>query len=80
MLPNKVDTRTNLAEEYLESFREEYPESIAPRYVPYSQDIRNATENGHTAFALEEPSGTARDAREAYTMAAKTLVDQLGGA
>ena len=41
VLPNKVDTRTNLAEEYLESFQEAYPDAIAPTYVPYSQDIRN---------------------------------------
>lgn len=80
VLPNKVDTRTNLAEEYLEAFREEYPEAMAPAYVPYSQDIRNATQDGRTAFDLEEPSKTAREAREAYEAAAAALVDRLGGA
>jgi chromosome partitioning protein len=79
VLPNKVDTRTKLAEEYLESFREEYPEAIAPNYVPYSQDIRNAAQRGMTAFGLEEPSSTARGAREAYLGAAETLVERLGG-
>ena len=77
VLPNKVDTRTTLAEEYLDAFREEYPDAIAPEYVPYSQDIRNATEEGHTAFALEDPSTTARQAREAYLAAAETLVERL---
>lgn len=79
VLPNKVDTRTTLAEEYLEAFRTEYPEGIAPDYIPYSQDIRNAAQNGMTAFALEEPSTTAKRAREGYLDAAETLITRLGG-
>ena len=77
VLPNKVDTRTKLAEEYLEAFREEYPDAIAPEYVPYSQDIRNATEQGRTAFALEDPSSTARQAGDAYHEAAEVLIERL---
>jgi chromosome partitioning protein len=77
VLPNKVDTRTNLAEQYLDSFREAYPEAIAPEFVPYSQDIRNAAESGHSAFALDSPSKTARQAREAYLAAAEALLDRL---
>ncbi|MDB2239570.1 chromosome partitioning protein ParA [Halorubrum sp. E3] len=79
VLPNKVDTRTKLAEEYLEAFRAEYPNAIAPEYVPYSQDIRNAVEGGQTAFALEEPSTTAEHAREAFEADARALIDRLGG-
>lgn len=79
VLPNKVDTRTTLAEEYLETFQTEYPEGIAPDYIPYSQDIRNAAQNGMTAFALEEPSTTAKHAREGYLDAAGTLISRLGG-
>jgi chromosome partitioning protein len=78
VLPNKVDTRTALAEEYLDAFREEYPDSIAPEHVPYSQDIRNATESGETAFALEEPSGTADRARAAYLSASEALLTRIG--
>jgi chromosome partitioning protein len=77
VLPNKVDTRTKLAEEYLAAFEDEYPDAIAPQYVPYSQDIRNATNQGRTAFALEEPSTTAQQAREAYLEAASVLTDRL---
>jgi chromosome partitioning protein len=77
VLPNKVDTRTNLAEEYLESFQEAYPDAIAPAYIPYSQDIRNAAESGETAFAIAEPSTTAGRARDAYLDAASALVEQL---
>ncbi|MFW6382425.1 MAG: ParA family protein [Haloferacaceae archaeon] len=80
VLPNKVDTRTKLAEEYLEAFQDEYPDAIAPEYVPYSQDIRNAVDGGRTAFALEEPSGTARQAREAFATNARALIDRIGGA
>jgi chromosome partitioning protein len=79
ILPNKVDTRTNLADEYLQAYQEEYPEAIAPEYVPYSQDIRNAAEQGMTAFALEAPSKTARRAQEATTAAARHLIERLGG-
>lgn len=79
VLPNKVDTRTKLAEEYLEAFRTEYPEAIAPRYIPYSQDIRNATDRGRTAFALETQSSTAADACEAFLEDATALVERLRG-
>ena len=77
ILPNKVDTRTNLAEEYLSSFETEYSDSIAPDFVPYSQDIRNAAQRGSTAFDLEDPSTTAQAARDAYLAAAETLMTRL---
>lgn len=79
VLPNKVDTRTTLAGSYLDTFESAYPDAIAPTYVPYSQDIRNAAERGQTAFALEAPSATARQAREAYLDAAGTLLERIGG-
>jgi len=77
VLPNKVDTRTKLADEYLDAFGAEYPDAIAPSYVPYSQDIRNAVEAGRTAFRLADPSTTAGRAREAFVEAADHLVDRL---
>ena len=77
VLPNKVDTRTKLSDDYLDVFRETYPEAIAPTYVPYSQDIRNAAERGETAFELESPSKTAQDAIETYLSAAETLIARL---
>src|SRR6056297_1929060 len=77
VLPNKVDTRTKLAEEYLDAFEEAYPEAFVSSHVPVSQDIRNAAESGRTAFALEEPSTTARRAREAFLDNAETLVERL---
>jgi chromosome partitioning protein len=79
VLPNKVDTRTKLAKEYLDSFTAGYPESIAPEHIPVSQDIRNAAEHGRTVFALEEPSQTAQRAREAFLTNATTLVERLQG-
>jgi chromosome partitioning protein len=78
VLPNKVDTRTNLADEYLEAFKTEYPKAIAPDYIPYSQDIRNAAELGKTAFALDDPSTTAERARDAYIESAESLLEHLG--
>lgn len=79
VLPNKVDTRTKLAEEYLNAFEDAYPEAFAPAHVPVSQDIRNAAEQGQTAFALEEPSTTALRARESFLENAETLAARLNG-
>ncbi|MFU8868452.1 ParA family protein [Natronococcus sp.] len=78
ILPNKVDTRTKLANEYLEGFGEEYEGAIAPEHVPASQDIRNAADEGRTVFALEEPSTTAERAREAFLDSASALQRRLG--
>jgi chromosome partitioning protein len=80
VLPNKVDTRTKLAEEYLNAFETAYPDAFAPSHVPVSQDIRNAAESGRTAFALEEPSTTARRARESFLDNAATLAERLESA
>jgi len=79
VLPNKVDRRTNLANEYLESFDEDYADAIAPAHVPVSQDIRNAADDGQTVFALEEPSTTAERAREAFLENATALQRRLDG-
>jgi chromosome partitioning protein len=78
VLPNKIDTRRTLDRDYLETFEEKFPESIAPEPVPYSQDIRNATESGQTAFTLDEPSTTADQAQAAYLSASEALLDRLG--
>lgn len=77
VLPNRVDTRTNLSTELLAELREAYPETIAPEPVPQSQDIRNAQQRGQTIFALEDPSRTAQRAREAYLADAAELCDRL---
>lgn len=79
ILPNKIDTRTKLADEYLEEFREAYGDVVAPEPIPMSQDIRNAADRGQTAFALETPSRTARRARQAFEADAEALVDRLRG-
>jgi chromosome partitioning protein len=78
VLPNKIDTRRNLDREYLETYRTKFSDAIAPEHIPYSQDIRNATERGETAFALAEPSRTADRARAAYLSASETLLTRLG--
>ena len=36
VLPNKVNTRTRLVEEYLDAFRSEYPAAVASDIDPYS--------------------------------------------
>jgi chromosome partitioning protein len=77
VLPNKVDTRTTLAAEYLAEFESAYPTAIAPAVIPQSQDIRNAAEQGQTVFSYPNPSKTATQARDAYTTAADALWTQF---
>lgn len=90
LIPNMVDTRTNLGEQYLGDYAQLFTSAIAPKPVPRSQDIANAQEAGTTIFALEEPSDTAQRAIDAYeTDALELLVrcrqrdkseDGIGGA
>jgi len=50
-----------------------------PRYITYSQDIRNATERGYTSLALEERFKTATEVYEALIEDAEALVERLKG-
>jgi len=77
LLPNKVDTRTKLARRYLDQYAERFGDLVAPQPIPDSQDIRNATAQGKTVFALGEPSATAERACEAYRTNAAELTDRI---
>ncbi|ELY91387.1 ParA family protein [Natrialba taiwanensis] len=77
VIPNRVQSNTNLGKQLLEELREDYAETVAPVHIPQSQDIRNAQKSGKTTFALEEPSNTATRAREAYQVNANELVDRI---
>lgn len=79
VLLNEVDERTRAGQIYLDEFKSEYPEAIAPAQVPSSQDVQNAQMDGSTLFALERPSKTAQRAMEAYEANSKALIDRLGG-
>ena len=79
VLPNKVDTRTTLADEYRDAFESRYPTAVAPSVIPKSQDIRNAAQQGQTVFAYPNPSSTATQAQDAYLDAAHALYTRLGG-
>lgn len=76
VVPNKVDRRTKLADEYLEKYESAYPERVGEP-IPVSQDIRNAADEGHTIFAFEEPSSTAERAIHSYEVNAEELVTEL---
>ncbi|MFC6875267.1 ParA family protein [Halobellus marinus] len=77
VLPTEVDLRTKLSDRYLETIKEEYPNTVAPLAVPESQDIRNAAADGHTAFRLETPSETAKKARRAFIRNSEELIQRL---
>ncbi len=76
---NEVDERTKAGKIYREQFETEYPDAVAPKQIPSSQDIQNAQMNGITLYELEQPSATAERALDAYETDAKTLVERLGG-
>ena len=77
IIPNRVDTRTNLADELLEELDEDWNGLVAPSTVPKSQDIRNSQRSGETVFASEEVSSTAERARESYRTNSEHLIQQL---
>lgn len=66
IVPNRVDTRTNLSEELLDELDEDWDDLVAPASIPKSQDIRNSQRRGETVFASDDVSTTAARARESY--------------
>lgn len=77
VVPSMVDMRTRLAREYLNTFQDEFSETIAPRHIPKSQDIRTAADRGHTVFRKDSPSDTAERARSAFIANAEALIERL---
>ena len=79
VIPNKFERGTTLADDYMDRYEEEFNGAMAPEPVAKSQDIRNANETGKTIFELEDPSATAKRAKEAYLANARELVERVGG-
>lgn len=79
IIPNLFQRTTNLHDEKLAEFEDEFPEKIAPEYVVDSQQIRTVTEDGHTLFDLPEDalSTTGKDAKAAFETNARELTDRL---
>jgi len=79
LIPNLYDRRTNLDEEILEEFEDEFGDTLAPEIVVDSQQVKNVTDAGHSLFALEddELSNTGRDARDAFLANARELHERL---
>lgn len=79
VIPNKNNRGTNLSGEYADRYEEAFGQLVSPTPVAESQDIRNATEDGHTIFEMENPSTTAQRARESYLEIGADLVARLDG-
>lgn len=77
VLLNEVDERTKAGRIYLDEFQTEYPDAIAPKQIPSSQDIQNAQMDGTVLWSLEKPSKTAERAMDAYETDAEVLVERL---
>jgi len=79
VMPNKVDTRTNIGEEFLDGFVTDFTDAISPAYVPKSVGIKDAQSDGMTVFgqAEDERLKTASRAVEAYRENASELLDRL---
>lgn len=78
LIPNMVDTRTRLANKYLEDYADRFG-GVLGEPIPHSQDIANAQDEGRTIFALENPSPTAQRAINAYEANAEELVRRIRG-
>lgn len=81
VMPNKVDTRTNVGEEFLDGFQQDYEDTIAPAHVPKSVGIKDAQSDGMTIFAQDEDERlkTATRVVEAYRENAEELLTRLKG-
>lgn len=79
IVPNRVDTRTNLAGELLDELDEDWNGLVAPASVPKSQDIRNSQRTGETVLADEDDnlSATAKRAAESYRRNSEALLEKL---
>jgi len=79
IVPNRVDTRTNLAGELLDELDEDWNGLVAPASVPKSQDIRNSQRSGETVLADEDDnlSATAKRAAESYRTNSEALLEKL---
>jgi chromosome partitioning protein len=79
IVPNRVDSRTNLADELLEELNEDWNGLVAPASVPKSQDIRNSQRSGETVLARpdDELSATAKRAAESYRANSEALLEEL---
>lgn len=79
VIPNLYDRRTNLHQEMLERFEDEFSQLIAPEYVVDSQQIRTATEEGRTLFDVpdDELLKTGKDAKKAFLKNAEELYRRL---
>lgn len=79
VVPNRVDQRTNLADELLDELKSEWGGLVAPSIVPTSQDIRNSQRSGETVFdrEVDDLSATAKRARESYETNSEALLSQL---
>jgi chromosome partitioning protein len=77
LLINEYDERRTIDRDLFEQLSTEYPEVLAPRQIPSSQDITNAQQRGQTIFQLEQPSQTAQRALAAYRENARELITRM---
>lgn len=82
IIANLYDRRTNLHSDMLSRFEDEFETMMAPEYIVDTQQIRTATEDGHTLFdiANEDLLSTAQDARDAFLANAEALYNRLSEA
>jgi len=79
LIANLYDRRTNLHADLLRTFETEFETLMAPEYIVDTQQIRTATDDGHTLFEIPQDDllSTAQDARDAYLTNAEVLYDRL---
>jgi chromosome partitioning protein len=79
VIANLYDRRTNLHNDVLARFEDEFTSLMAPEYIVDSQQIRTVIEEGRTLFDVpdDELLSTAEDAQDAFLANAEELSNRL---
>lgn len=82
VLPSKIKSNTNLSADFLDyvNSKEVFKNLVAPRAVPFTQEIPNQQADGRTLFALDDEDlyDTGVRAKQAYEQATRDLLERIG--
>jgi chromosome partitioning protein len=79
VIANLFDRRTNLHNDMLARFENEFSFLMALEHIVDSQQIRTVTEEGRSLFNISEDEllGTGEDVRDAFLVNAEELYNRL---
>ena len=79
VVPTMIDLRIKQHKQFIDELREQYPDITASSFVKSTANIGNEQAVGRTLFSLtdEEIYSSGREAREAYQIVTKELLEKL---